>query len=247
MLDSIVVGSIRRHRTDRRRAALRRLRPLLAIAALAPAVVYPQTQQDRRVESSRPQKQLTATQTTPATPPAPDWPINDQPKPAAVTWTKDQLSIDAANSSLQQILTNVASATGTSVDGLTKDERIFGTFGPAPARDVLSQLLQGTGYNILMVGDQGQGVPRQVILSARNNSKTTQGATRTTSADNDDDFVPEVQYDPPLPPQPQPQQPMMPLRPGFNPGVNPQQPGQPMQQPGQPEPGQQPANPPNQQ
>ena len=236
--------SIRYRRSEPQLAELRWLESLLAIAALTPSLVCAQAQPARQASSSHSHKQPAAAQILPATPPAPDWPMNDQPKPAAVAWSKDQLSIDATNSSLQQILASVASATGASVDGVSKDERIFGTFGPAPARDVLAQLLQGTGYNILMVGDQGQGVPRQIILTARNNNKNPQGVTRSTSEDNDDDSVPEVQYDPPpQPQQPPPQQQQMPLRPGFNPGVNAQQPGQPVPQQGQPEPGQQPANP----
>jgi hypothetical protein len=173
-------------------------------------------------------------QLVPAAAPAPNWPINAEPRPAAINWNKTELSIDATNSSLRQILTDVASATGASVDGITKDERIFGTFGPAPARDVLSQLLQGTGYNVVMVGDQGQGVPRQVVLSARNNNKTAAGASRPMPEDNDDDASPEVQYDPPPQAQPpQPQQMQMPLRPGFNPNNPPGSPGNPQQQPGQ--------------
>lgn len=224
---------------------------LLVIAALTSAFVsartFAQTQPTQPASSSHPQKPLPA---APVTPPVPDWPINDEPKPATITWSKDQLSINAANSSLQQILANVASTTGASVDGVTKDERIFGTFGPAPARDVLAQLLQGTGYNVVMVGDQGQGLPRQIVLSARNSSNTAQGVTRSTSEDSDEDYVPEVQYDPPPQPQPQQppqQQPPMPVRPGFNPGVNAQQPPQTAQPQPQPEPAQQPANPPNQQ
>ncbi|MGA8672985.1 MAG: hypothetical protein WB679_24140 [Terracidiphilus sp.] len=174
-----------------------------------------------------------------AIPPAPAWPINDHPVPAAVSWNRDELRIDAANSSLQQILTDVATATGSTVEGVSKDERVFGSFGPAPARDVLAQLLQGSGYNILMVGDQGQGVPRQIILSTRNTNKNTQGVTRPSQEDNEDDSTDYPQYDaqPPNPPQiPQPPQP---LRPGFPPDGSvpmrtPQQlPQQPQTQPGQ--------------
>jgi len=239
--------SIQYRRLDAQGAALRRFRPMLAIAVLAPALVFAQTDPVPH-SSSHPKKPLTAAPVEPLTPPPPDWPINDQPKPAAVTWGKDLLTIDAANSSLQQILASVSSATGASVDGVTKDERIFGAFGPAPARDVLAQLLQGTGYNVVMVGDHGEGVPRQVILSPRDNSKTAQGVARSTAEENEDDYVPEVQYDPPPQPQPRPpqQQPALPMRPGFNPEVNAQQPGQPVQQQGQPEPAQEPANPPNQ-
>ena len=145
---------------------------LSAIATLAP-VLSAQTQPAGAAQQAPPaaavqehaQKPSPAQEAASTKPPAPDWPINAQPKPATIFWKKHELSIDAANSSLEQILTDVASATGASVDGVTKDESVFGTFGPAPARDVLAQLLQGTGYNVMMIGDQGQGLPRQIILS----------------------------------------------------------------------------------
>lgn len=215
------------------------LAPTLLAAQTQPAATAPQAQpaaagQERAQKPAPAQLAAAAPQPQQA-----DWPINAQPKPAAISWNQQELSIDAANSSLQQILTDVASATGASVDGISKDERIFGSFGPAPARDVLAQLLQGTGYNVMMVGDGGQGLPRQIILSTRNTSKTPQGGARAASEENDDDAVPEVQYDPPPQPQPQPPaQVQQPMRPGFSPAMpgaagNPQQPGQPPQ--GQPQ------------
>ena len=100
-----------------------------------------------------------------AAPKQPDWPVNDKPKEASVVWNSKGLRIEAANSSLHQILNDVATATGAKVSGMTTDQRVFGTFGPGPARDVLSNLLDGSGYNVLMVGDLGQGAPRQIVLS----------------------------------------------------------------------------------
>ncbi len=205
--------------------------PVLAI--LAPVLAAQTHPAPQTPAPAHAQKQSTI---APAALPAPNWPINAQPKPAAISWNKQDLRIDAANSSLQQILTDIASATGASVEGLTKDERIFGEFGPAPARDVLAKLLQGTGYNIMLIGDQGKGVPRQIVLSARNANKTPQGITRSMPEENDEDIAPEPQYDPPPQQPPQPQAMPQPMRPGFNPGMNPQQ-----QAPqGQPQ-----ANPPN--
>jgi hypothetical protein len=197
----------------------------------------------RRLHSAT--TQPSAEQAAPATPRAPEWPINNRPVPATVTWNREDLRIDAANSSLQQILTDVATATGSTVEGLTKDERIFGNFGPAAARDVLAQLLQGSGYNIVMVGDQGQGVPRELILSARNANKTPQGMTHPSSEDSEDDSADYPQNDPQ--PQPQTPQPSLPLRPGFPPdGSAPIRGPQGMPQPQtQPQPGQPPTNPPN--
>jgi hypothetical protein len=123
----------------------------------------------------------------PVAPPLPDWPINDKPVTATVVWNSAGLRIEAANSSLRQILNDVATATGAKVQGMGTDQRIFGTFGPGAARDVLSQLLDGTGYNVLMIGDLGQGTPRQIVLSARPNGPAPQVANNQNQADDNSD------------------------------------------------------------
>ncbi|MDE3200895.1 MAG: hypothetical protein KGN79_08240, partial [Acidobacteriota bacterium] len=96
----------------------------------------------------------------PAQPEMPKWPVNDSAEPAKVTWDSHGLEIRAANSSLIQILHDYAVATGSKIEGLSKDERIFGTYGPGSANEVLTRLLNGSGYNVLMFGDLGQGTPR---------------------------------------------------------------------------------------
>lgn len=176
-------------------------------------------------------KLVTAAQTTsaPAQPPAPNWPVNSQPAHAAVTWDGRGLRIDAANSSLLQILADVTAATGAKIEGTTADQRIFGIYGPGSARDVLSQLLQGSGYNIVMMGENGQGVPREVVLSQRTaggSAQPTMAAHPQPQPDDDFDDTPEPQMDTPMPPPPQM------ARPGGDAQENPQRPQQ--TQPGQP-------------
>ncbi len=147
----------------------------------------------------------------PPTPPAPEmplWPANEKPFGAAVVWDSQGLQINAANSSLHQILTDVAAATGATVEGLGADERIFGVYGPGKARDVISQLLQGTTYNVLLIGDQGEGTPRDIILSSRHPG-TAPALAGNTPPSNEED---EVADDPPPPSNPPP------LRNGFPPG-----------------------------
>jgi hypothetical protein len=164
----------------------------------------------------------------PATPPIPRWPVNVHPVQASVTWDSRGLSIDAANSSLQQILRDVMTATGLKVEGMGADERVFGVYGPGEARDVLSQLLNGSGYNMIMIGDQGQGTPRQIVLSARHNGNSP--ATAIQSAQNNAD---EDAADNEVDEQPQPQPAPAPIRPGFGtgePARTPQQIMQEMQQ-----------------
>jgi hypothetical protein len=154
-------------------------------------------------------------ESTPAVPAAsmPNWPVNERPGQPTVTWDSQGLSIDAKNSSLQQILRDVCTATGAKLEGMGKDERVFGVYGPGQAREVLSQLLLGAGYNVIMIGDQGQGAPRQILLSTRRTG-TDQTGNNNGSANNSDEDDSDASDD-----QPAFQPPM---RPGFS-GRNPQQ------------------------
>jgi hypothetical protein len=160
----------------------------------------------------------------PAAPPTPQWPINERPAPPTVTWDSKGLSIDAANSSLQQILKAVSVATGAKVDGMTGDQRVFGDYGPGQARDVLSQLLQGAGYNVIMVGDLGQGAPREIQLSVRRaQTGSAQAGNNSGNDDNsEDDSVDNNNDDDQQAPQPA-------IRPGF-PGGFPRTPQQMLQE-----------------
>ncbi|MGD0682296.1 MAG: hypothetical protein ABR990_09610 [Terracidiphilus sp.] len=216
------------------------------LQAQAPATAASSTPAHK---TAHPHKHSVAAQTQSPTPPAaakppepelPKWPANEKPSPASVTWDSQGLRIDAANSSLAQILQDVATATGAKVEGFDSDQRVFGAFGPGPARDVLSQLLQGSGYNVLLIGDQGQGTPREILLSHRHAGTATAAVNPAPASDEDSDTDE----------QPQPGQP--PIRPGSIPGrpLTPQQMQQqrpqPVQpQPGHPQPGQPPSNPQN--
>jgi len=161
----------------------------------------------------------------PKPPELPKWPVDDKANLAAVIWDSQGLRIDAENSSLQQILKDVETATGATVEGDVNDERVFGAFGPGLARDVLSQLLQGSGYNVVMIGDLGKGAPRQIVLSSRT-SGDAQGANKTPSGNGDDDSADNDNEEPQ-----QPQQPFMnPARSGFTPGGPPRTPQQIMQE-----------------
>jgi hypothetical protein len=129
-------------------------------------------------------------------PELPHWPINEKPTQASVLCDGHGLRINAQNSSLQQILQDVAAATGAKVEGMGADERVFGVYGPGQVRDVLSQLLEGSGYNVLLIGDQGQGTPRQIVLSTRSTGptpaaiKSAQANVKKEDADADDESSP---------------------------------------------------------
>jgi len=164
----------------------------------------------------------------PVTPPAPElpkWPANEKPVAAKVIWDSHGLRIEAANSSLVQILQDVATATGMQVEGFETDQRIFGVYGPGPAREILSQLLVGSGYNVVMVGDLGEGTPREILLSSRHSETATATPNNTPASDDDSDSED----------QPQPVG-----RPGFGPGQQPRVPQQMQQMPQRPMQGQPP-------
>lgn len=163
-------------------------------------------------------KPAAAQPTTPApvpeAPKPPAWPANEAATPPSITWDSQGLRVQAVNSSLRQILNEVAARTGAKVTGIGPDERIFGVYGPGPARDVLSQILHGTNYNVLMIGDQGQGAPREVVLSARNSGPNRNAGSQplqNPQADDDVDTEPDEQ------PQQQPPA-MQPMPPNAIPG-----------------------------
>jgi hypothetical protein len=207
---------------------------LLAAALCGAQMLHAQTpatavQPAKPHKAAHPHKRLVATPApapaplpvpVAATPPAPElpkWPANEKPAKAAITWDSQGLHIDAANSSLEEILMEVATLTGAKLEGFDADQRVFGAFGPGPARDVLSQLLLGSGYNVVLIGDQGQGTPRRIVLSSRHAGAATTAATAAPAGSDEDADTEE-------PPQQPPQQYPQPIRPGFPPGGrNPQQ------------------------
>jgi hypothetical protein len=177
----------------------------------------------------------------PAAPCIPNWPANKKPVEASVIWDSHGLFIQASNSSLDQILNDISMKTGAKVEGMGADERVFGTYGPGPARDVLTELLDGTGYNVLLVGDLGQGTPRRIVLSGRP-AGAAQPSGQSTPSDNDaeqeqpaPESTPTGSFSQPempgsIPPPPVPArfpQPMMPQRPEQMPQQQPNNPQNP--------------------
>jgi hypothetical protein len=140
----------------------------------------------------------------PATPQMPNWPAKNAPSAATVDWDGHALRIVASNSSLAQILKDVSVATGANLQGLGEDQRVFGTYGPGPARDVLYQLLDGSGYNILIVGDKGQGAPRRIELSARPAPGSELSRPAYQTQQNDAGFDENQQMQEPQPEEPPP-------------------------------------------
>ncbi len=140
----------------------------------------------------------------------------DKPaQPATVKLNGGTLSVTANNSSLSDILHNLSSSSGMTIDGFQKDQRVFGVYGPGDPRDILSELLDGAGYNFLMVGQTDAGVPREIVLTARTNAPLSPPQAISRAEEDEESINPPVEEPPPiLPPAPppgdQPQRPRSP-------------------------------------
>ena len=140
------------------------------------------------------------------------WPANhaaEQPaNRAKVSWDSRGLEIEASNSSLRQILHQVAAETGAKLEGITQDQRIFGSYGPGPGCEVLSELLEGSGYNVLLIGSRDGVAPLSIILTARSPGSAQTGTSNRNRSSSADDEAAEQPT-----PDPQPDHPGQPAGP----------------------------------
>lgn len=82
-----------------------------------------------------------------------------------VTYENNQLTIIAPNSTLSDILRAVRKETGAEIDVPVAPERVVTRLGPGPARDVLSDLLNGSRFNYVLLGAPGnETVLTRVVL-----------------------------------------------------------------------------------
>jgi hypothetical protein len=90
-----------------------------------------------------------------------------------VSYAGGELTVSADNSSLSDILNAVVRATGAHLEGTRPpdSDRVFGTFGPGNARDVLNSLLDGSRFDYILVGavDEPEKI-QQIMLSPHGSS-----------------------------------------------------------------------------
>jgi hypothetical protein len=89
------------------------------------------------------------------------------PSPAEIVFRNGLLIISANNSDLEQILSGVAQVSGMRISGAVGNTRVFGVYGPQDPDDVLTELLSGAGFNIMMVGRTQKGTPRELLLTPK--------------------------------------------------------------------------------
>ncbi len=90
---------------------------------------------------------------------------------ARVTYANGLLEVRADDSSLNQILRDISRQTGMKIIGGVADQRVFGSYGPAPAATVIQTLLDGAGTNILLQESRTHA-PEQLVLSPQTGGAT---------------------------------------------------------------------------
>jgi hypothetical protein len=126
---------------------------------------------------------LAQTPTAPAAASSPQAPA----VPAVLSLSSGQLTIQAKNSSLRSILDRLQAMTGTRIEGLSMDERIFGVYGPGDPQKVLAELLDSSNYNVLIAGRRLDGAPREIVLSTPSVLPAQTAVEQRPSDENSDD------------------------------------------------------------
>lgn len=123
--------------------------------------------------------------------------VENQVKPLDVSFRNGLLAIRANKATLSEVLFAVQQRTGAevSIAAGAEQEKVVVDLGPAPAPEVVAQLLNGSKFNFLILSaanDPGQ--LDRVILSSRNEGTVMSRAPVVNTVSDDDD--------PPAPPPP---------------------------------------------
>jgi hypothetical protein len=126
----------------------------------------------RREHSDQKALRTSGTSDPPETPPPPPQPA----APPVAQVTDGKLAIRASGQDFASVLESVRSATGLTVEmppGINSDP-VFLNVGPAPVADALVALLEGTNYNYIIVGSEGDSrVVKRLILTERSTGPAT--------------------------------------------------------------------------
>ena len=147
----------------------------LGLAVLSFALLYTASPS---VASAAPQhSQKKSKKQQPQLPPLPSGPTGPMQQipldsiaavPPQVTYQDNQLTIVAPNSTLAEILRAVHKQTGAEIEIPPAPERVVTRLGPGPARDVLAELLNGSRFNYVLLGSEGNdSALTRIVLVAK--------------------------------------------------------------------------------
>jgi hypothetical protein len=134
----------------------------------------------------------------PVAPPPPLPPAEQPANAATVNFKNGLLTVHAQNSSLIGILNQVQHQTGLVVDGLNHDQRIYGQYGPGNISTTLSALLDGSGYDFVIVGNGSSRTPPRLILSPPGAVGATATPQPPPAAVNNQDQPNDAEAPPPV-------------------------------------------------
>src|SRR5271166_3161109 len=107
--------------------------------------------------------------------PVPQVPLDAMPAVAPqVSYADGMLTIVAPNSTLGDILRGVRKHTAAEIDvPSTANERVVTRLGPAPAREVMAELLNGSHFNYILLGSpENANTLVRVVLVAKTGPDT---------------------------------------------------------------------------
>jgi hypothetical protein len=152
--------------------------------------------------------------------PAPQPPLAKPAAKVQVNYAKGQLSIWADKASLAEVLYEVHRRTGADIPipaGAEQDQ-VVTSLGPGPAREVVASLLNGSRFNFIMVGSEGDpaqlrsvlltvkdGLPAGIIYSSESPAPVAQAEPEPVQpepvqSENPPDPQPQAEAPPPPPP-----------------------------------------------
>jgi len=158
-----------------------------AFAQVRPASGLPATPPTSAAQSANTVAPLTAT------------PVKSEPNRAHradVRYDSGLISINASNSSLNQILREISRQTGMKITGGVREERVFGHYGPAPVADILATLIDGTGTNMVL-RQTAANTPEELILTPRSGGVSPPNPNAPGFDDSNDS---DDRTQPPVPP-----------------------------------------------
>jgi hypothetical protein len=145
----------------------------LCVGSLNATDTPPHSTTTHTKKTKKPQQpQLPPLPSGPTGRPVPQVPL-DSIKPIApqVSFQNGQLTIDAPNSTLGDILRAVKKQTGADIEIPDAQDRVVTHLGPGPARAVVAELLNGSKFNYVLLGSpEDANALTRIVLVAKSGS-----------------------------------------------------------------------------
>jgi len=148
---------------------------------------------------------VTASQPAAAAPPEP---VKPQPPPLRVEFSNGKLSVWTEHATLGEVLRAVARQTGAtlSMPPAADREQVIANLGPGPSREVISTLLNGVPFNVLLLGS-GRDLSQvtSIVLTPRGSATADMPANYSPAPVQDatPEPPPEVEPQPEVESQPE--------------------------------------------